>query len=125
MLVKLVYMGQKFQRTFKLSMSFSLKHVFTSVEIFTQFASAPLRIILDNYTSEYETHLEKGKTSTMNIKRMMILATEIFKTVSNLNPSFMKDIFTSKANPKVRPNNLIVKRHNTTKYSIEQKVLQL
>ena len=28
----------------------------------------------------------------------------------------MKDIFTSKVNPEVRPNNLIVKRHNTAKY---------
>ena len=37
----------------------------------------------------------------MNIKRMWILATEIFKTINNLNPSFMKDIFTSKVNPKV------------------------
>ena len=52
----------------------------------------------------------------MNVKRMRILVTEIFKTVNNVNPSFMKDIFTSKVNPKVRPNNLIVKRHNTTKY---------
>ena len=60
--------------------------------------------------------LEKGKTSTMNVKKTRILATEIFKTINNLNPSFMKDIFTSKVNPKVLPNNLIVKRHNATKY---------
>ena len=42
MLVKHVYMGQKFQRTLKLSMSFSLKHIFISAEILTQVASAPL-----------------------------------------------------------------------------------
>ena len=35
-------MGQKFQRTLKLSMSFSLKHFFISVAIFTQVVSAPL-----------------------------------------------------------------------------------
>ena len=75
-----------------------------------------LRIILDDFASDYETLLEKGKTSTMNVKRMRILATEIFKAINNLNPFFMKDIFTSKVNPKVLPNNLIVKRHNTTKY---------
>ena len=28
----------------------------------------------------------------------------------------MKDIFTSKVNPEVQPNNLIVKRHNAAKY---------
>ena len=45
----------------------------------------------------------------MNVEKTRILATEIFKTINNLNPSFMKDIFTSKVNPNVRPNNLIVK----------------
>ena len=44
----------------------------------------------------------------MEIKRLRNLATEIFKTVNNLNPSFMKDIFTSKENAKVRLNNIIV-----------------
>ena len=48
-----------------------------------------------------------------------ILATEIFKTINNLSASFMQNIFTSKVNPKVQPNNLIVKRHNTTKYGIK------
>ena len=52
----------------------------------------------------------------MNVKKMTILANEILPTINNLNPYFMKNIFTSKVNPKVRPNNLIVKRHNTTKY---------
>ena len=75
-----------------------------------------LRIILDDYTSDYETLLEKGKTSTMNVKRMRYLAIEIHKTINNLNPSFMKDIFTPKISPKVRPNDIVVKRHNTTKY---------
>ena len=28
--------------------------------------------------------LEKGKTSTMNVKKTRILATEIFKTINNL-----------------------------------------
>ena len=60
-----------------------------------------LRIILDDYTGDYETLLEKGKTSTKNVKRIRILATEIFKTINNLNPSFMKDSFTSKVNLKV------------------------
>ena len=52
----------------------------------------------------------------MNAKKMRILATEIFKTINNLNPSFMKDTFTSQVNPKVRSSYIIVKRHNATKY---------
>ena len=75
-----------------------------------------LRIILDDFTSDYETLLEKGNNSTTNLKRMKILATKIFKTIYNLNPSLMKDIFTSKINPKVRTNNLIFKEKNTIKY---------
>ena len=52
----------------------------------------------------------------MNVKWMKILAPEMFKTINDLNPAFMKDIYTFKVNPKVRPNNIIVTRHNTTKY---------
>ena len=52
----------------------------------------------------------------MNAKKIRILATEIFKTINNLNPSFMKDTFTSQVNPKVRSSYIIVKRHNATKY---------
>ena len=71
----------------------------------------------EDYKSDYKTLLEKGKTSTVDIKRMSILAAEIFKTINNLNTSFMKDIFTPKSQSKVQPNDLIVnKRHNTSKY---------
>ena len=34
---------------------------------------------------------------TMEIKRLRVLALEIFKTMNNINPSYMKDIF-SKSN---------------------------
>ena len=53
---------------------------------------------------------------TMEIKRLRNLATEIFKTFNNLNPSFLKNIFTSKENAKVRPNNIVVKSHNSATY---------
>ena len=45
----------------------------------------------------------------MEIKRLRVLATEIFKTVNNLNPNYMKDVFTPKLHPKVRPNDILVK----------------
>ena len=41
---------------------------------------------------------------------MSILAAEIFKTINNLNTSFMKDIFTSKSQ------SIVNNRHNTSKY---------
>ena len=49
----------------------------------------------------------------MEIKRLRVLAIEIFKTVNNLNPNYVKDIFTPKLHPKVRPNDIPVKHHNT------------
>ena len=52
----------------------------------------------------------------MEIKRLRVLAIEIFKTVNNLNPNYMKDIFTPKLHPKVRPNDILVKHHNTITY---------
>ena len=42
---------------------------------------------------------------------------EIFNTVNELNPNFMKTIFTSKTNSRVRPFDLLVKNRNTEKYS--------
>ena len=75
--------------------------------------------ILNDNTSDYQTLLEKSKKTSMEIKRLRNLATEIFKTVNNLNPSFMKKIFTSKENVRVRPNNIVVKSHNSALMGIK------
>ena len=45
-----------------------------------------LRIILNDNESDYETLLEKANKETMVIKRMRTIATEIFKTINDLNP---------------------------------------
>ena len=52
----------------------------------------------------------------MEIKRLRVPAIEIFKTVNNLNRKYMKDIFTPKPHYKVRPNDILVKHHNTITY---------
>ena len=52
----------------------------------------------------------------MKIRRIKTLATEIFKTVNELNPNFMKTIFTSKTNSRVQPFDLLVKNSNIEKY---------
>ena len=76
-----------------------------------------LRIVLDDYESDYDVLLRKSGKVTMEIKRVRVLAIEIFKTVNNLNPNYMKNIFTPKLHPKVRPNGILVKHHNTITYS--------
>jgi len=75
-----------------------------------------LRIILNDHESDYETLLQKSNKETMNIKRMRSIAIEIFKTINNLNAPFMKEIFVEKVNPKVRPNDIVVKAHSTATY---------
>ena len=72
-----------------------------------------LRIIFNDNTSDYHTLLEKSEKTSMEIKRLRNLATEIFNTINSFNPSFMKNIFTSKENARVRPNNIVVKSHNS------------
>ena len=52
----------------------------------------------------------------MEIKRLRTLATEIFKTINSINPSYMKNIFTPKTNAKIQPHDVIVRHHNTATY---------
>ena len=52
-----------------------------------------LKMLTNDYNSDYKDLLEITKNSTMGIKRLRTLALEVFKTVNNLNPDFMKDIF--------------------------------
>ena len=57
-----------------------------------------LRIVLD----DYGVLLRKSGKVIMEIKRLRVLSIEIFKTVNNLNPNYMKDIFTPKLHPKIK-----------------------
>ena len=42
----------------------------------------------------------------MEIKRLRVLVIEIFITINNLNPKYIKDIFTPKLHAKLRPNDI-------------------
>ena len=52
-----------------------------------------LRFITDDYSSSYEKLPNDSNTSTMAIKRVHSLCTEIFKSLNNLNAPYMKDLF--------------------------------
>ena len=52
----------------------------------------------------------------MEIKRLQTLATENFKTINNINPSYMRNIFTPKLNAKIWPHDIIVRHHNPATY---------
>ena len=52
-----------------------------------------LRFITDDYSSRYEKLLNDSNISTMAIKRVHSLCTEIFKSLNNLNAPYKKDLF--------------------------------
>ena len=52
-----------------------------------------LRFLYNNYQLSYEELLDKANSSAMNVKRLHFSGVEIYKTINNLNPSSMKQIF--------------------------------
>ena len=67
-----------------------------------------LRFLYNDHKSSYDDLLFRSKKCTMQLARQRTLCIEIFKTIKNLNPPFMNNIFslrTSK-NPSRNPNNL-------------------
>ena len=58
-----------------------------------------LRLLFDDYTSDSETIRNKANKSSICIERYRKLSLEIFKTLNNLNPEYMKDIFVKNQDP--------------------------
>lgn len=52
----------------------------------------------------------------METKQLKVLLIEIFKTVSNVNATFMKDTCQSKINARERSNNITVRHHISAPY---------
>ena len=52
-----------------------------------------LRIIYKDAESTYSELLEKDCAVTIHTKNLQLLMTEMYKTINDLNPSFMKEIF--------------------------------
>ena len=71
-----------------------------------------LRLTLNDYKSDYKTLLDITGKESMKIRRIKTLATEIFKTVNELNPNFMK----TKTHFRVWTFVLLVKNRDTEKY---------
>ena len=63
-----------------------------------------------------QTPLDKSGKSTMEVKRPRTLGLEIFKTLNNVNPAFMKEIFHRSKWLAHRTNNIQINVHKTAKY---------
>ena len=57
-----------------------------------------LRFLYDDFEASYEDLLSKRRKSKMNVRRFRTLCVEIYKTLNDLNPSFMNNIFKLKTN---------------------------
>ena len=79
-----------------------------------------LRSLLNDNESPYELLLSKSGKTLMNIHRLKILCTEIYKTLQNLNPVYMKDIFQFRSNDRLARSqniyNLKVPAVNSTRF---------
>ena len=52
-----------------------------------------LRFLYDDYVSDYLKLLKASVSVSMKVRRMRYLCVEIYKTLNDLNPGYMKDIF--------------------------------
>ena len=52
-----------------------------------------LRIAYHDQNSSFDELLIKDKSLTIHDRNIKILATEMFKTIKNLNPTFLKEVF--------------------------------
>ena len=75
-----------------------------------------LRILYNDFENDYEVLLKKSGKCTMEVRRLRTLALEIFKTLQNLNPIFMEEIFQKPKWLTNRPNNIQVNTHKAVKY---------
>ncbi len=55
-----------------------------------------LRFLLNDKTSSFALLLEKSNSTTLHVRRMKVIACEDFKSLNDLNPSFMKEMFQNK-----------------------------
>ena len=58
-----------------------------------------LCILFDDYATDSRVLLDRANKTTFLIKQHKNLAIEIFKTLKNLNPDYMKEIFIKNENP--------------------------
>ena len=65
----------------------------TSLKKIENLQKRALRFLYNNQQLTYEELLYKANSSTMDVEKLCFLWVEIYKTINNLNPSFMKQNF--------------------------------
>ena len=81
-----------------------------------QIQKRALRFLFNDYESDYEHLLVKANKPTLEIRKIRLLALEIFKTIQGLNPTYMKEIFIQNTRRGAQSNKLYVQSQNSKKY---------
>ena len=75
-----------------------------------------LKVLYNNATETYDDLLVATSQPSMEIKPLRTLPTEIFKTLNDINPNYMKEIFYLSSHETHKKYDLFVHSLNTTKY---------
>ena len=75
-----------------------------------------IKFLLNDYLSSYAELLEKFTSVSMENRRLCTMVYEVFKTLNNLNPVFMKDILHYSPNVTHKKHDLYIDTQNTTKF---------
>ena len=80
-----------------------------------------LRIIYNDYSSDFDSLLCKGDHLRIHEINKRKLVTEVFKCLNNINPGLIKDLFTKKnSNFNLRNSNLLeLNRARTMTYGLK------
>ena len=79
-----------------------------------------LRIAYNDYFSDFKSLLEKDNSITIHQRNIQALTLEVYKTLNNLNPSLMKEVFHLKQhNFSTRNQNLVYPNPRTVNYGLE------
>ena len=79
-----------------------------------------LRIAYNDYVSDFNSLLEKDDTVTIHHRNIQALTLEIYKSLNNLNPEFMKEVFCLKQlNYPLRNQSLAYPNPRTMSYGLE------
>ena len=80
-----------------------------------------LRIASQNKTYDFNTLLLEANSVSIHKRNLQLLLIEVYKTIQNLNPSFMKEIFVQKDMTYNLRNNLLMRipKTRTSRHGIE------
>ena len=75
-----------------------------------------LRFVLNDYTSNYETMLNKSSKCTMEVRQIRVLPLEVFRSVNKLNPVYIQSFFETNVNSKRYKDDLKVPIRNSVTF---------